>query len=113
MTHIAAPVSMEAMPIDADTILSGNPTAAGTVLYTTPDGRATVGLFSCSPGRFRYRLEAEEFTHLLSGHIVIEPVDRDPIDAKAGDTFILPAGQDMVIDVKESITDIYVSWSAE
>lgn len=113
MTHIAGPVSMEAMPIDEETIMSGNPTAAGTILYTTPDGRATVGLFSCSPGKFRYRLEAEEFTHLLSGHIVIEPDDEDPIDAKAGDTYILPAGKNMMIDVRESITDIYVSWSAE
>ncbi|ANS31901.1 hypothetical protein R1CP_36475 (plasmid) [Rhodococcus opacus] len=104
---------MEAMPIDEATIVSGSPTATGTTLYTTPDGRTTVGLFRCTPGRFRYALETEELTHLLAGRIVIQPDDGDPIDAKAGDTYILPAGKNMLIDVQESITDIYVSWSAD
>ncbi|ORA22906.1 cupin domain-containing protein [Mycobacterium aquaticum] len=111
MTHIPAPAEMEPTPIVGATILSGEPKAAGSILYSTPDGRGTVGLFSCTPGKFRFTLEAEEFTHLLAGHIVIETDAGETIDATAGDTYILPAGQSMLIDIRETITDVYLSWS--
>ncbi len=112
MTFISGP-TMEAVPIDDSAIEHGNPTASGATLYTSPDGRTTVGLFTCTPGRFHYQLDAEEVTHLLSGRIVIHPEGGEIIDARAGDTFILPAHQRMVIDVRETITDIYVTWSPQ
>jgi uncharacterized cupin superfamily protein len=113
MTHIQAPVSMEPIPIDEASIVSGNPMGTGTTLYTTPDGRTTVGLYRCTPGTFRHTLETVDCTHLLSGHIVIQADDGETIDATAGDTYILPAGKRVLIDVQETITDIYVTWSAE
>lgn len=91
--------------------MSGSPRAAGTELYLTPDGRTLVGLFTCTPGVFRFTLEAEEFTHLLSGRVTIQPEGGDVIDARAGDTYVLPAGQDLLIEVHETITDIYTTWT--
>lgn len=108
--HLVGPAALDAMPIPTDAIVSGDPQAAGTQLYTTPDGRTMVGLFTCTPGVFRFTLEAEEFTHLLSGHVIIRPDGGDVIDARPGDTYVLSAGQDLLIDVRETITDIYATW---
>lgn len=109
--HLAGPASLLEMPIPVDAIVSGDPRAAGAELYTTPDGRTTVGLFTCTPGVFRFTLEAEEFTHLLSGHVIIRPDSGDVINARPGDTYVLPAGQDLLIEVRETITDIYSTWT--
>lgn len=109
--HLVGPAALDNMPIPADAIVLGDPQAAGTELYTTPDGRTMVGLFTCTPGVFRFTLEAEEFTHLLSGHVIIRPDGGDVIDARAGDTYVLPAGQALLIEVRETITDIYATWT--
>ncbi len=109
--HLVGPAALDDMPIPAEAIVSGDPRAAGTELYRTPDGRTMVGLFTCTPGIFRFTLEAEEFTHLLSGHVIIRLDVGDPIDARGGDTYVLPAGQDLLIEVHETITDIYATWS--
>jgi uncharacterized protein len=113
MTHIRGPIAMEPMTIDEASIVSGEPVASGAILYTTPDGRGSIGLYRCTPGRFRYTVEAEDFTHLLAGHIVIETDDGETIDAKAGDTYVLPAGKSMMVDVRETITDVFLTWSPE
>lgn len=109
--HLVGQAALDDMPIPADAIVSGAPQAAGTALYTTPDGRTMIGLFTCTPGMFRFTLEAEEFTHLLSGHVIIRTDGGDVIDAHPGDTYVLPAGQDLLIDVRETITDIYATWT--
>ena len=112
MTHIPGPASMEPMQIDEASIVSGNPTGSGTTLYTSPDGRTTVGLYRCTPGVFRATLDAVDVTHLLSGRVVIRIEGGETIVAGPGDTYVLPVGKELLVDVRETITDIYTIWSA-
>lgn len=75
------------------TSIEGNQTEAARELWTSNDGKLSVGVWECTPGRFSAdRAANSETCHLISGRITLRGEDGQTSDLKAGDMLTLPRG---------------------
>jgi uncharacterized cupin superfamily protein len=71
-------------------------------------GIDSMGIWECSPGRWRRTIMQEEFAHFLTGSATFIPAGGDPIEIKAGDTIWFPANSCGVWDIREDVRKVYV-----
>lgn len=76
----------------ADRILSGDPAQAAINLFQSSDGRFNSGIWEAQRGKWRVVFNESEFSHLLSGVIVVTGDDGSERTFRAGDAFVSPAG---------------------
>jgi uncharacterized cupin superfamily protein len=67
-----------------------------------------MGIWECSPGRWRRSIMQEEFAHFVSGSATFLPEDGEPIEIKAGDTVWFPANSRGVWVITENVRKVYV-----
>ena len=94
---------------DKPTTLTPGQKEAATSLCTSPDGLIDIGVWECTPGRFRAdRSNAAEFCHFLFGQIVMTHQDGRKQELGPGDAILLPLGWKGTWKILEHTRKIYV-----
>jgi uncharacterized cupin superfamily protein len=76
-------------------------------LIGRPEGRM-MGVWECSPGRWRRTIMQEEFAHFIEGSARFVPEDGEPIDIRAGDTIWFPPDTRGVWEISENVRKVYI-----
>jgi uncharacterized cupin superfamily protein len=71
-------------------------------------GIVCMGVWECSPGRWRRTIMQEEFAHFIKGGARFIPDDGEPIDLRAGDTIWFPENSRGIWEVTEDVRKVYV-----
>ncbi|MFZ1661673.1 MAG: cupin domain-containing protein [Paracoccaceae bacterium] len=92
------------------TSFEGNQREAAKALFTSPDGRTEIGVWECTPGRFRAnRSESSEFCHFINGMVELKLNDGTNVQFGPGDAFNLPLGWTGEWRVIEHVRKLYIS----
>ena len=108
-THLALG-AMDIGPFAAKpTSFEGDQQEASVDLWSSPDGRMSLGVWECTPGRFTAdRSGSTEFCHFLSGRVEMTHPDGTVQTFGPGDAITLPQGWKGVWRVVEQVRKIYV-----
>lgn len=91
------------------TTIEGDQREAAVALYASPDGRVEIGIWECTPGRFRAdRSGASEYCHFLKGRVEMIRADGTRQEFGPGDAFNLPLGWKGEWRVIEQVRKIYI-----
>ena len=71
-------------------------------------GHDRVGVWECTPGRWRRQVMEREFAHFLSGRARFIPDDGEPFDINAGDAVWFPADTTGTWEIIETLRKAYV-----
>jgi uncharacterized protein len=82
-------------------------TTSGTTLWSG-EGDQEAGVWACTPGPSRWKLETNEFVHILSGRMTVTPDDGEPRDIGPGDAAVFPVGWTGTWQIHEPIRKLYV-----
>lgn len=92
------------------TSFEGDQHEASVSLYASPDGKVDIGVWECTPGRFRAdRTESSEFCHFLKGLVEMTHADGSIERFGPGDAFNLPLGWKGEWRVIEQVRKVYVA----
>jgi uncharacterized cupin superfamily protein len=94
--------------IEAKDIISGNPQAGDLVFSKSEDSKETRGIWSCTPGSFRWTFDTDETATILEGQVTVQMADGTTLELKPGDLAFFPRGQKSVWTVKEKLRKVYV-----
>ena len=114
MTRTAQPIpaladaaTMELEDLGPLAEATGEPMQAfGVTLWQ--DGEQEAGVWECSPGPSYWKLETNEFVHVLSGRVTSTPDGGEPQDLGPGDTAVFPRGWAGTWLIHETIRKVYV-----
>ena len=67
-----------------------------------------VGVWECSPGRWRRQVMEHEFAHFVAGRARFIPDQGEPIDINPGDAVWFPANTTGMWDITETLRKTYV-----
>lgn len=70
--------------------------------------RDRVGVWECTPGRWRRQVMEREFAHFLAGRARFIPDHGEPFDIYAGDAVWFPADTTGTWDITETVRKSYV-----
>ena len=79
-------------PINTGWIQEGTPDSRGAVSLESCDSVACSGQWSCTPCKFRWEYEVDEFVFLLEGEVVITEEGGESFTLTAGDMMYCPRG---------------------
>lgn len=108
-THLAL-AAMDIGPFEPKpTSFEGAQQEASADLWVSADGRVSLGVWECTPGRFTAdRSGSTEFCHFLSGRVEMTYPDGTVQAFGPGDAITLPQGWKGVWHVVEQVRKIYV-----
>jgi hypothetical protein len=88
----------------------GQPVAAirGSELFDAHAPRDRIGVWECSPGRWRRQVMEREFAHFISGQGRFVPDHGEPIEIFAGDAVWFPAYTTGTWEIAETLRKTYV-----
>lgn len=66
------------------------------------------GIWKSTPGKWSMTYEVWEYVRILEGFAIITPQDGDPVELRAGDSYILRVGLGCTWDVKETVLKEFV-----
>jgi uncharacterized protein len=72
------------------------------------DGDASSGVWVCSPGPSFWKLESNEFVHIIGGSMTVTPEAGESVTLKAGDTMVFPRGWEGTWEIHETLRKLYV-----
>lgn len=88
----------------------GEPETAIRVIYVSPDGRISVGIWACTPGGWSIVDRPDtETIHLLEGRARITDADGTVHTLTPGSTIVLPRGWSGRWDIEEAVRKLYVT----
>ena len=90
---------LESWPLEPDTILEGAPAAAGFVLSRSADRRMVRGIWSSTPGVFRWVWTYDETLVVVSGEATVELAD-GVVELKPGSLAFFERGQASIWRIK-------------
>ncbi|GGE38586.1 cupin [Primorskyibacter flagellatus] len=94
---------------DKPTALADGQQEASTPLWTSPDGKVSIGIWECTPGRFTAdRSKSTEFCYFLAGRIRMTRTDGSTEDLGTGDSLLLERGWTGTWEILEQTRKIYV-----
>jgi uncharacterized cupin superfamily protein len=67
-----------------------------------------VGLWECSPGRYRRQVRSSETMHVISGEAVFTPDGGSPVSLKPGDVYFFPPETVGIWEIKTAMRKVYV-----
>ncbi len=67
-----------------------------------------IGIWECSPGRYRRQILSAESMHIISGEALFTPDGGTPITLKAGDVVFFPTGTLGDWDIRVALRKMYV-----
>ncbi|MDD5084411.1 MAG: cupin domain-containing protein [Candidatus Omnitrophica bacterium] len=95
--------ALKAMPIPREDIVSGNPVAKGVVLFESKDGCCSAGIWSCTPGAFKWEYTGDETCTILYGEAEVKLKNGRIKRFLAGDIIHFPRGLKAQWVVKKKI----------
>jgi uncharacterized cupin superfamily protein len=72
------------------------------------DGDQETGVWECGPGPSYWKLETNEFVHIVSGRMTVTPDGGESQDIGPGDTAVFPLGWAGTWQIHETIRKVYV-----
>jgi len=102
-------------PFPPEGVISGNPNGhKGKLLFRSPDGRFSVGIWECPPAKFVEPYPGSEFGHVLKGRARLKDIETGQIqDLKAGDHFFIEFNRTIEWEVLETFRKVYTMYEAE
>jgi len=87
--------------------------ATGTEMQTSgytlwEDGPASSGVWVCSPGPSFWKLDTNEFVHIIGGSMTVTPEGGESVTLKAGDAMVFPRGWEGTWEIHETLRKLYV-----
>jgi len=80
----------------------------GKLLHRGADGANEVGVWVCTPGKWRCVVERDEFCHFLSGRCTYIVDGGDSLRIEAGDAAFFPAGWSGTCEVIDTVRKTYM-----
>ena len=80
---------------------------SGQTMWSGENG-AESGIWECTAGPSYWKLEMNEFVHVLSGSMTVTPDGGEPFLAGPGTTFLVPTGWSGNWEIHETIRKLYV-----
>ena len=71
-------------------------------------GAPDMGIWECSPGRYRRQIRSAESMHILTGEAVFTPDGGSPVTLKAGDVVFFPTGTLGEWEIKTTLRKMYL-----
>ena len=100
-------------PKSKPTSIDGEQLEASKVLWTSPDGAVTVGVWECTPGRFSaYKESVSEICHFVSGRVSLHDEDGRTQELRAGELLVLPQGWKGEWTIHEKTRKLYMTQRA-
>ena len=91
------------------TALQAGQQEASLPLWSSPDGRVSIGIWECTTGRFTAdRSKASEFCHFIAGTVEMTHADGSKVLLGAGDAINLPLGWKGTWHVLTQVRKLYV-----
>ena len=72
------------------------------------EGSPEMGVWECTPGRYRRQVRSAETMHVISGEATFTPDDGLPVRLEAGDVFYFAADTAGVWDIEATLRKVYV-----
>lgn len=67
-----------------------------------------IGVWECSPGRYRRQIRSAETMHVISGKATFTPDGGEPVPLRAGDVFFFGESTEGVWDIITPLRKVYV-----
>ena len=83
-------------------------TECGQLMFRRQNGSSEMGLWECTPGRWRCEVEKDEFCYFLSGKSVYTADTGETITVEAGMAAAFPAGWKGDCEVFETVRKVYM-----
>lgn len=80
----------------------------GTKLSDANPGAPEIGIWECTPGRFRRQVRSAEMMEVLHGEALFTPDDGPSVRLRAGDVCHFPAETMGVWDIETTLRKVYV-----
>lgn len=93
---------------DQPDALEGASRSSGRLLWKGEGGRPEVGLWVCTPGRWRLALPADELCHFVAGRAVYRSDAGETIEIEAGTVVHFPKGWTGECEVFETMRNLYM-----
>jgi uncharacterized cupin superfamily protein len=87
---------------------TGEPMATSGTTIWEGEGDTEVGIWQCTAGPSRWKLETNESVHIVSGRMTVTPDGGEATDIGAGDTAVFPRGWEGTWQIHETIRKVYV-----
>jgi len=93
---------------DQPDALSGASRSSGRLLWKGEGGRPEVGLWVCTPGRWRLALPSDELCHFVAGRAVYRSDAGEVIEIGPGTVVHFPKGWTGECEVVETLRNLYM-----
>lgn len=93
---------------DQPDALEGNSRSSGRLLWKGDGGRPEVGLWVCTPGRWRLSLPADELCHFVAGRAIYRADDGEVIEVGPGTLVHFRKGWTGECAVIETVRNLYM-----
>lgn len=77
-------------------------------IASSSNPRTRVGVWECTPGRWRRQVMQAEFCHFLAGECTFTPDQGEPIEVRAGDVLYFPPQSTGVWDILSASRKIFI-----
>ncbi|WP_193369476.1 cupin domain-containing protein [Pelagibius marinus] len=82
--------------------------SSGRLLWKGAEGQPEVGLWVCTPGRWRLTLPADEFCHFVAGRAIYRAEGGEVIEVGPGTVVHFPRGWTGECEVLETLRNLYM-----
>jgi uncharacterized cupin superfamily protein len=104
IAHLHVPsAALASWPLPGELIVEGSPQASGAVLSKSADSKKVRGIWSCTPGTFRWNWNYDETVFMLAGRATVELADGRVVELKAGDMAFFEIGEESVWTIHETL----------
>ncbi len=94
-------------PVPAEWIREGTPDSRGMVSVESSDAVVRCGQWSCTPCKFRWDYDCDEFVLLLEGEAEISTEQGDSYTIRAGDMVHFPKGLKATWEVRKTVRKVF------
>lgn len=88
--------------------MAGNSHSTGRLLYKGPGNSPEVGVWVCTPGKWKISVPRDEFCHFVSGRARYVASTGEVTEVEAGTCALFPAGYEGVAEIIETIRNVYM-----
>ena len=106
------PQSSEASTPAADRLISGDPRQQVSNYFSDDTQQFHTGVWSSTRGKWRIQYSESEFCCLTRGRVVLENLEGQRWEFRAGEGFVVPAGFAGTWEVVEDCTKFYAIFEA-
>ena len=77
-------------------------------ITSSSNSRTRVGVWTCTPGRWRRQVVQAEFCHFLEGECTFTPDGGEPVEVRSGDVLYFPPHSAGVWDIRSASHKIFI-----